>query len=99
MLAKSWYLPGFLKLLLSAKLLCICVCVCVHVCVCVCVCVCLCVCVCVRACVRACVRVCNLLVVQLCRNIVLWYQLKLLYKVVEVTVFNQYIIKQYIGLM
>ena len=39
--------PGFLKLLLSWKSVCVCICVCVFVCVYLCVCVFVCVCVCV----------------------------------------------------
>ena len=61
-LAEGWSIPGFFKLLLSGKLvcLCLCVCVCVSVCVCVCVLVCAraCVHVCVHVCVRECVHVC-----------------------------------------
>ena len=55
---------GLLKLLLSRKLVSICVFVCVCICVCVCVCtsvcvyVCVCVCVCVCLCVSVCVSVC-----------------------------------------
>ena len=51
-------LGGFIKLLLSATSLCVCMCVCICVCVCVCICVCLHLCVCMCVCTCMCVRTC-----------------------------------------
>ena len=54
-----WYMPDFLKWLLSARL----------VCACACACVCVCVCVCVRACMRVCVHVCMCVCIHTCMHV------------------------------
>ena len=70
--ASLW--PGFLKMLLFRKSLCVCVCVCVSVCLCVCLCVCMSVCVHVHmfvcmfcVCVCVCMFYVLLLIMKVCK--------------------------------